>query len=195
MGKEKYLKDVETLLKKSSVVDFRSIQRVVRSKKKIKQYAKHMVRNMLLKGKLKRLTKGFYTTHDNPSLAVFCFTPAYLGLQDAMSFHGLWEQETIPVIVTAKKIRPGIREIMGVNVLLRRISRKYLFGFEYYQAGDVYFPYSDLEKTLIDMVHFRQKLSKESVLIIKSKIQKKKLLLYLKAYPKRIRNKVLLLIC
>ena len=187
MGKEKYLNDVKNLFKKSPVVNIQSIQRIIR-----KSYAKQLIRNLAIKGKIKRLAKGCYTVHDDPSLAVFCFKPAYLGLQDGLSFHNLWEQETIPVIVTAAKVRQGIRKVLDTNILVRRIDRKYLFGFDYcHYSNDLYLPYSDIEKTLIDMVYFRQKMTKETIQEIKKRIDRKKLDSYLKRYPEKIRKKVI----
>jgi predicted transcriptional regulator of viral defense system len=189
MGKEKYVKDIENLFEKSPVIDFSSIERAIKSKKNVKQYAKQLVRNFLKKGKIKRLTKGFYTRYNENSLAVFCFKPAYLGLQDALSFHNLWEQETIPVIITTRKIRQGIREVFGGNILIKRIEKKSFFGFDYFKEGDFYLPYSDIEKTFIDMVYFKENISKEALRNIKNKIDKKKLQKYLKKYPKRFRDK------
>lgn len=191
MGQKKYLKKIKSLFKKSPVVNADSISRIIRSKKQVKQYNKQLIRNLILKGKIKRLTKGCYTLYDDPSLAVFCFSPAYLGLQDALSFHNLWEQETIPVIVTARKVRPGIRKILGTNVLIRRLNKKYFFGFEYYEHGKFYIPYSNIEKTFIDMVYFKEKLSDEAIKEITKKINKRKLNSYLKVYPKRTRKKAL----
>jgi predicted transcriptional regulator of viral defense system len=190
MGKIKYLKEIEELFKKSPVVSFSSMERIVRKKRKVKQYAKQIVRNLIKKNKIKRLTKSFYTAYEDPSLAVFCFKPAYLGLQDALSFHNLWEQETIPVIITAKKARTGIRKILGANVLIKRLDKKYLFGFDYHKHGDFYLPYSDIEKTLIDMVYFKELLDKEIIDNIKKRIVMKKLKNYLKAYPLIIRKRV-----
>ena len=187
MGKEKYQKNVEALFKKSPVVSFSSVARIIKNK----EYSKQLIRNLLLKEKIKRLAKGYYTIYDDPSLSVFCFKPSYLGLQNALSFHNLWEQETIPVIITTRKVRPGIRKVVGMNVLIRRIEKKYFFGFEYYQAGDFYFPYSDIEKTFIDMLYFKEKLSEEAMKNIFKKINLKKLNAYLKIYPKSIQKQVL----
>ena len=187
MGKEKYQKNVEALFKKSPVVSFSSVARIIKNK----EYSKQLIRNLLLKEKIKRLAKGYYTMYDDPSLSVFCFKPSYLGLQNALSFHNLWEQETIPVIITTRKVRPGIREVMGMNVLIRRIEKKYFFGFEYYQEGDFYFPYSDIEKTFIDMLYFKEKLSEEAMKNIFKKINLKKLNAYLKIYSKSIQKQVL----
>ena len=190
MGKQIYLRKIEELFKKSPVVNYASLERIVKHAKNT-DYTKQLVRNLLLKGKIQRLTKGFYTLHTNPQLAVFCFKPAYLGLQDALSYHNLWEQETIPIIITARKIRPGIRKVLGMNILVRRLEKKYYFGFEYVDESGLYFPYSDVEKTVIDMVYFKEKLSDDTLRNIKGILNKKKLSTYLKHYPRRIRNMVL----
>jgi len=189
MGKEIYLKDIEALFKKSPVVSASSISRLMRSKKGVTQYQKQLIRNLLLKGKIKKLVKGHYTIYDDPSLAVFCFKPAYLGLQDALSFHEVWEQETIPVIITASKARQGMRKVLGMNILVKRIDKRYLFGYEHVMQGNLYYPYSDLEKTFIDMVYFRQQLSEETLHAIKERVDKKKLHSYLRNYPKRFRER------
>ncbi len=191
MGKQKYLAEIENLFDKSDVVGMDSITKTIRNKMKVKQYDKKLIRNLVLKGKIKRLAKGFYTKHDDPSLAVFCFSPAYLGLQDALSFHNLWEQETVPVVITAKKIRQGSRKILGANVLIRRIDKKYIFGFEYIKQGEFYLPYSDIEKTFIDMVYFNEAISSEALKNMRKKADRKKIIRYLKLYPRKFRERVL----
>lgn len=191
MGKQKYLKAIEELFKKSPVVDSGSIKRIVSDKRKANHYEKQLIRNLVLAGRIKKLAKGCYTMHDEASLSAYCFSPSYLGLQDALSFHCIWEQETIPVVITAKKARQGIRKILGTNVLVRRISKKYLFGFGYFNQGSFYLPYSDVEKTFIDMVYFNEKLATDSVKVLKKRIDMKKMNVYLKAYPAKLRQKVL----
>src|SRR3989344_3199613 len=191
MGKKKYGEEIEHLFKKSPVITFNSIERIIKNKKKKSQYAKQCIRNLIKTGKIKKITKGHYTHHDDPSLAVFCLTPAYLGLQDAVSFHGLWEQETIPVIVTSQRVRQGIRIIMGMNVMVRRIDKKYVFGFEYYEQNGVYYPYSDIEKTFIDMVYFRQPIDTETMENFREKMDRGKLKKYLARYPKRMRERIM----
>ncbi len=192
MGKSYYQTDIMTLFKKSPVVSYRSIEQIIKAKnKKVKQYTKQVVRNLLKSGKIKRLAKGYYSLFDDPSLVVFCYKPAYLGLQDAMSFHGIWEQETIPVIITSRKIRQGIREINRTNVNIRRIDKKYLFGIEYHQQDNIALPYSDIEKTFIDMVYFNQNMDNIVIKNFKKRIDKKKLKNYLKIYPKIIKRRIL----
>lgn len=191
MGKEIYQKKIEELFKKSPVVSFKSIERIVKNQREIKQYSKQLVRNLLIKGEINPLAKGYYTRHDEPALNIFCFEPAYLGLQDSLSIHNLWEQETIPVIITYKKVRPGLRKTKLGNILVRRIDKKYLFGVEYKKAGDFYLPYSDIEKTFIDLVYFKNNIGNEILVNLKKTINLKKLKSYLQKYPKRFREKVL----
>lgn len=190
MGSKKYTEDIGILFEKSPVVTFDSIKMIINDKKNVRQYTKQAVRNLIKQNKIKKITKGYYTIHNDPSLAVFCFS-GYLGVQNAMSFHNLWEQETVPVIITAKKARLGRREVFGANIIIRKINQKYLFGFEYYKDGDFYFPYSDIEKTFIDMVYFRQPLDRESIKEFRKKINPIKLKEYLERYPERFRKKVM----
>lgn len=188
MGKNKYLKEIEHLFDKSAVVNYSSITRLIRSKNKVKYYPKRIINYLISKGRIKKLTKGYYTKTDNISLSVYCFQPAYLGLQDSLSHHNIWEQETIPIIITGKKVRTGIRRILGKNVLLRRIQKKYFFGIEYTLENGLAIPYSDIEKTFLDMVYFKEKLSEDVLSQFKKRMDKKKLRRYLKLYPKRIKS-------
>ncbi len=188
MGKIKYLGEIRDFFKKSPVVDIGSLKRFI--KKKNKEYIYLIINNLLKKKEIKKITKGFYSVHEDPSLIVFCFKPSYLGLQNAMSFHNLWEQETAPIIVTTKNVRKGIRNVFDRNVLIRKIDKKYIFGFEYYKDGDFYLPYSDIEKTFIDIVYFKQPIDDEVINEFRKKINKKKLKDYLKRYPERFRKKV-----
>ena len=184
MGKEKYQKQIIELFRKSPVVSFNSIERIKKEKKNIKQYTKQLVRNLLLKGKIKRITKGYYSVYEDPLLNVLCFQPSYLGLQDALSFHGLWEQETIPIIISSKKIRQGLRKTSLGNILIRRIDKKYLFGIEYKKQGNFYVPYSDIEKTFIDLIYFNEKPNKEVLNNIRKSIDKNYQLILVIFIPK-----------
>ena len=188
MGKQIHLKKIEELFDKSQTVDFNSIERIINSKKG--NYAKLLVSNLLKKGKIKKIGKGIYTKYPEISLSVFSFNPSYLGLQSSLSFYGLWEQETIPVILTTRKVRRGIRKIMESNILVRNIDKKHFFGFELVKEGNFYLPYSDLEKTFIDMVVFNQKMDDETISNIKKRINKEKLNNYLRKYNIKVKNKI-----
>ena len=194
MGKKKYSDKIGDLFEKSLVVTFDSIEMIVKDKKNVKQYTKQIIRNLIKQNKIKRIAKGFYTSHEDPSLAVFCFS-GYLGVQNALSFHNLWGQETVPMIITSRKVRQGRREVFGANVIIKKIDKKYMFGYEYYkyplENREIYIPYSDIEKTFIDMVYFKQPLDEETLENFREKINRKKLSNYLKRYPLKIRERVL----
>ncbi len=186
MGKIKYINEIRKFFIESPVVSINSLKKFI--VKKDKRYIYLLINNLLKNGEIKKITRGFYTIHDDPSLLVFCLKPSYLGLQDALSIHNLWEQETNPVIISVKRVRQGTRKIFGNNAVVRRISTKYFFGFEYKKDGDFYFPVSDIEKTFIDMVYYRQHIDKELLKEFKKRIDKKKLFLYLKRYNKNMQR-------
>jgi len=177
---------VREFLKSTPVANLQSISALVGGK----NYAYVVMNHLLKRGEVRRITRGYYTVHDDPSLIVYCLKPAYIGLQDAMSFHNLWEQETSPIIITGRRVRSGIRKVMGHNVLVRRISKKYLFGYEHYRHGDFSLPVSDVEKTFVDMVYFGE-FEKHMVKNFERRIDHKKIEKYLKKYPLNFRKKVL----
>ena len=190
MGRIKHQDKIESLFEKSPVVSFKSIERIIGTKKN-SNYAKLLVSSLIRKKRIINLTKGFYTKHAELGLAVFCFKPAYLGLQSALSHHNVWDQETIPVVLTSNKVRVGLRNIGVNNILIKHIDKKYFFGWNYVKEGEFYLPYSDLEKTFIDMVIFRQKMSNELIENIRTKLDTHKLHNYLRQYSEKTRRNVL----
>lgn len=196
MGEVKYVDEVRKFFKESPVVGIASLKKFIPYRDK--RYIYLLISNLLKKKEIKRITKGYYTIYDDASLIVFCFKPAYLGLQNAMSFHNLWGQETNPVVITTNNIRRGLRIIFGRNALLKRVPGKYMFGYEYYkyplENRDIYIPYSDIEKTFVDMVYFKQPLDEETIENFREKIDKKRLGGYLKMYPLKIRKRAMKLL-
>jgi predicted transcriptional regulator of viral defense system len=171
---------------RTPVFDTKSVIRLIGDA----DYAYILLNHLTKKGEIKRVTRGYYSIHDDPSIFVYCTKPAYLGMQDALSFHNVWEQETSPVILTTKKTRPGVRSVLGSNVLVRRISRKYFFGIDYLKQGNLNLPVSDIEKTFIDMIYFNE-FREDTIKLFSRKLNKKKLREYLKMYDKRFRKKVI----
>lgn len=190
MGKIKHIKNIRDFFKKNIVVDINSLKNFIRNRGGNKSYVYLLLNNMLKKGEINRITRGCYSLHEDPIISVFCFKPSYIGLQSALSAHNLWEQETIPTIISVKKVRQGIRKVNEDNVMIHRISPKYFFGIEYFKEGDFHVPISDVEKTLIDMIYFNQPLSDSLMKSFKDKLDKKKLDKYLKKYSKRFRGMV-----
>lgn len=184
-----HIKKVREFLKSTPIANLQSISALIGDK----NYAYVAMNHLLKRGEVRRITRGYYTIHDDPSLLVYCLKPAYIGLQDAMSFHNLWEQETSPIIITSRKVRGGIRKVMGHNVLVRWISNKYFFGYEHHKHDDFSLPVSNVEKTFVDMVYFGE-MKKSVVKNFKTRIDRKKLEKYLRKYPINFRKKVLALL-
>jgi predicted transcriptional regulator of viral defense system len=189
MGKVKYIRDIREFFKKSPIVDINSLKRFIN--RKDKSYINLLISNLVKRKEIKKITKGFYTIHEDPSLVVFCFNPSYLGIQNALSFHNLWEQETNPAVLTVRNVRTGLRKVFDRNVIIKRLPAEYFFGFDYYEDGDFYLPYSDIEKTFIDMVYFKEYIDKEVIKEFRKKIDKKKLKSYLRKYPIKFRKTAL----
>jgi len=159
-----------------------------------KEYIQLLLHNSVKKNEIIRLGKGKYTFNKDIMVSGFAYTPFYYGLQEALSLRNLWEQETNPVILTINKVKSGVRSINNSNVVIRRLSRKYFFGFDFIRYYDFEIPVSDIEKTIIDFVYYKEYLNPELVKEIKQEINKKKINTYLSKYPARTRNKVLQLI-
>jgi predicted transcriptional regulator of viral defense system len=146
----KYAKLVREHFKGQPVFSLSSLRVFLAKKGPSKNYSNLLVHNLLRRGEIQRIAKGVYSFQSDASVAGFAFSPFYYGLQEALSLRNLWEQETNPVIITPKKVRPGVRRIMGSNVLVRRIKRKMFFGFDLIKHYDFWIPVSDAEKTIID---------------------------------------------
>lgn len=151
-------------------------------------YTDIILHNLVKKGELFRLTKGWYAAKDDPTFAVFCFKPAYLGLQQALSIHNLWDQETNTIILTTKIVREGTRSLFQENVLVKRIPSPLFFGIEYLPYGDSYVPVSDKEKTFLDLLYFEQPIDAKVLAEFRKTIDRKKLKKYLKNYSLNFRN-------
>jgi len=190
----KYKKQLYDNFKKSKVFSLRDVRILFNNKNISKDYSKNLMSNLIKEKKIHKITNGKYTFQEEIMCIGFAFSPFYYGLQEALSLHNLHEQETNAIIITTNKIKPGIREIMDTNVYLRRIDKKYFFGYDFIKYYDIEIPVSDIEKTLIDLVYYKESISKDVILEIKKKIDLIKLNKYLEKYPITIKNKVLDLI-
>jgi predicted transcriptional regulator of viral defense system len=153
-------------------------------------YLRTLLRNLVKKGELKRISKGAYTFREEAAVAGFAFQPFYYGLEEALTLRKLWEQETNPVIMTPRRVRSGVRAFLGTNIIVRRISRRMFFGFSMVRHYGMWLPVSDVEKTLIDFFHFREHLPGAALAEIRKQMRKDVLEGYLKRCPKRLAAKV-----
>jgi hypothetical protein len=83
-----------------------------------------------------------------------------------------------------------MRECAGGKVLVRRISRRMFFGFGMLKYFGCWIAVSDIEKTLIDFVYFREPLMQETLKEIRRRMDKEKLNGYLKWCPGWVRKRV-----
>lgn len=186
MGKIKHLTRVRDFMRSTPVFRVRDVELIVGNK----EYSYLILHNLLKKGEIRRVTKGWYTLHEDPVVSVFCFKPAYIGLQEALSFRDLWEQETNVVIVTTRRIRTGIRKFLDNNVILHRIDQKYFFGFDYLKYENFFVPVSDAEKSLIDLVYFNETPGKDVLRELKRRTNGQKLEEYLEHFPLTFKEKM-----
>jgi predicted transcriptional regulator of viral defense system len=184
MKKIKHINKIRGFISKTPVFTSKDIERITKNKK----YAHLILTKLTARREIFRLTKGFYSKFDDPIFSVFCFKPAYLGLHEVLSLRNLWEQETNTIIITIKKVRTGKRNILDSNVIIKRINPKYFFGFDYLPYENFYLPVSDLEKTLIDIIYFKEYLPPSLLKRIRKKINSEKLKKYLKVYPKNFQE-------
>ncbi len=182
MGKIVHLDKVREFMAKTPVFRSRDVELIVGNS----EYASLLLHNLVRRGEARRLVKGWYTSAEDPAVAVFAFRPAYIGLQEALSVRNLWEQETNVVIVTCLTVRPGVRQVLGSSVILHRIDRKYFFGFEFLDCGGTFLPVSDLEKTLIDLAYYRELPGKEVLRTLVRMADRRKLNRYLQHYPRKL---------
>ncbi len=185
MARRKHIGEVIKLFSQSPVVTARDIELIVGSR----AYAYLLLHNLSKHGRIKRLTKGYYTVHGDPTLTVFCYRPAYIGLQDALSIHNLWTQETNVVIVTARNIR-GEKTIIGARVIIHRLKPEYYFGYHYVKYEKFYIPVSDVEKTMIDLAYFNSPIHPEIAEQARQRVDREKLLKYMGKYEGRVRRKI-----
>jgi predicted transcriptional regulator of viral defense system len=156
-----------------------------------KAYVNTLIHNLIKSGEIKKITKGSYTFHDDVVVIGFGFSPFYYGLQDALSWHNIWEQEVNPVIITPRKVRSGVRAFLGRNYLIRRIERRMFFGFDSMRRDPFWIPVSNPEKTLIDFIYFKEDIPRAALDELLSIIRKDVLEEYLKRIPSFVAHHVM----
>ncbi len=186
MGKIVHLHKVMEFARRTPVFRAKDIELLVQDR----DYTSLLLHNLVKAGELNRVMRGWYSLHDDPVISALCFKPAYLGLQEALSLHDIWEQETNVVIITPLKIRTGLRQILGGNVLLHRIDTKYFYGYDYMRLGEFFLPISDVEKTLIDLAYFKMIPDDQVLREITRRINLRKLKEYVTRHPPRFQESV-----
>lgn len=151
----KYMKDFISHFSSVPAFTTNEARRFLKYRGASEGYHKLVINNLLKSHKVHKITRGAYTFFEEVQYSGFAFRPFYYGLEDALSILGAWEQETNPVILTPRKVRPGLRAFEGRNYLVRHIDRKLFFGYYFKPYGQFNIPVSTPEKTLIDLFYFR----------------------------------------
>jgi predicted transcriptional regulator of viral defense system len=185
VGKKVHIDAVRRFVQSTPVFRARDVELLVGDP----GYALLMLHNLEKRGEVHRVSRGWYSKGDDPVVSVFTLAPSYLGLQEALSLRGLWEQETNVVVVTSGMAKPGVRTVLGSNVVVRRIDPRYFFGFDQLSYGGFSVPVSDFEKTLIDLVYFRESPGGDFVRRLAKKADRRVLGGYLRLYLEAFRSK------
>ncbi len=122
-----------------------------------KNYAKLFVHNMIKNGRMIRLKKGWYSFKKSPLLLLKLLVEGYVGLGSAALIHNVWDKAVNLTILTplaGKEIKEGEREIGEQKVIIKKISKKMYFGYQFKEVENLNVRVSDPEKTLIDMIYF-----------------------------------------
>lgn len=183
MGRKIHIDEVREFIRTTPVFRSRDVELLVGERR----YALLMLHNLAKKGEIHRVARGWYSSGDDPTVAVFALAPAYLGLQEALSIRGAWEQETNTVVVTCGQARPGARDVFESRVIVRRLDPRYFFGFDHVPYGGYQVPVSDVEKTLIDLVYFREEPGHGVIRRLVKRSDKETLSSYLHRYPEKFR--------
>jgi predicted transcriptional regulator of viral defense system len=186
----KYREQVEKAFKNQPIFKLRDVKTLLSKEKTSTAYLHLMIHQMLKKRQIHKITQGIYSFQEDPTNYGFAFTPFYYGLQNALSLQNIGTQETNPVIITPRKVRLGIRNIGGTNFILHRIQRKLFFGYQFIKYYDIEIPVSDLEKTLLDFIYYRQPLNTETIEELTPRLNTKKLAKYIQQYPKKIQTEI-----
>ncbi len=186
----KYAKEFREYFSKKTVFSVRDIKLRFVHKKISPAYVSVLLNHLMKRKEIHRVAKGKYSFRSDPNVIAFAIQPSYFGLQDALSLHGLWQQQTIPILITSRKTRSGFRTVLGSKVLVKRIQRSLFFGVEMLKYSDYWVPVSDTEKTLIDFFYFNQPLEKSVLKKLLKKANWPKMREYLKRIPKKTRKKI-----
>jgi predicted transcriptional regulator of viral defense system len=154
----KYMKLFRQKFREYPVFSIKDAKLFLEKMDSTRTYTYTVIHNLLESEEIKKITRGMYTFHEDIAVVGFAFSPFYYGLQDALSWRNIWEQEVAPVVVTPRKVRTGLRSFLGRNYLVRHIQRGMFFGLDSIRQDPYWIPVSDPEKTLIDFVYYNERI-------------------------------------
>ncbi len=166
------------------VFTFRDAELALKKKGITSSYLRLMLHKYSASKRIKRITKGVYTFHDDAIVAGFAFQPFYYGLESALSLLGISLQASNNTVMTTRNVRAGTRSFQGRNYNIIRIKSRLLFGFSTIKIGSFWAPVSDLEKTIIDMLYLNVQIREELYPEMAKRLDRRKFDRYLKRFDK-----------
>ncbi len=188
----KYVKQFFNTFQNKYVFSANDVKRFFSFRKANNDYYKIFLYKLMKEDKINKIRYGYYSFYNDIMLTGFSYYPFYYGLENALSILKLWEQETNPVIITPLHVRTGLMQFNNRNYIVRKISREMFFGYTYVKYFDFYIPVSDIEKTLIDLIYYNEKIPSELFNELKYKANKNVLKMYIsKIKENRVKNKII----
>ncbi len=166
---------------------------LLKSKHKVsKSTVQVTISRMTSSGRLFRVSKGAFSFKNNSVVAGFSYSPFYYGGLCALMIQDLIDDQVIMEVMTTRSIRRKMSESFNdTRLILHHISKKHFFGFRNLQYGGLTVPVSDPEKTLIDLFHYRLRLSIQDYGDLLKAISRRKVQKYLEAYDRHTKTTVL----
>lgn len=176
-----------------------NLQNIIITKADIKKqlgcnddYAYTVLNRLEKQGKIKKITKGRYTTsNDTYTIATNIHTPSYISYWTASYLKGYTEQiiNTIQIATTKNQRKINFQKY---NITFHKQRKQEFFGFEKQKTKNGHIFIADDEKLLIDSILRTDLLGNidEVIKIIKNaEINEEKLIHYLKKINKKSLNK------
>ncbi len=145
---------------------------------------------MVAGGKLYHLSKGKFSFSKSAEIAGFSYSPFYYGGAAALMIRDLIDDQVKMEVMTTKVVRKRNAKILGgTAIIMHHLPRDYYFGFNDVKYLGRTIPVSDPEKTFIDLLYFRIRLSGQDYYPLINAMDGRRLASYLKRYKKRFADR------
>lgn len=115
-----------------------------------KEYAKKLLRKLVLSKEIKKIKRNTYTFYDDPFLvSAFLNKPSYISSLSALSYHKLITQIPKDIFCFSLKNNNNLKFISEINF----IHTKYFFGFNNLEYMNFKIPIATPEKAIIDSIN------------------------------------------
>lgn len=132
-------------LKEVPVFSLADISQIVSGK----EYAKKLLKRMVLFKEIRKIKRDNYTFYDDPFLiSTFVSKPSYISSVSALSYHKMISQIPNDVFCFTLKKEKNIKFVSEIKF----VQTKYFFGFDNLDYMNFKIPISDHEKAIIDSI-------------------------------------------